>query len=119
LLLVDDEPDTLQTFAALLSLEGGRPTLAHSGEEALRLAAEQPFDLLVSDLAMPGMDGYTLIGRMREAGHTLPAVAVAVSGMGRQSDRKRALEAGFTELVSKPVEMDALLGVIASLRQGG
>jgi len=91
--------------------------VADSATQALRLAAEQPFDLLVTDLAMPGIDGYTLLSRIRESGSKLPAIAV--SGLGRVSDRKRALETGFEELVSKPIEMEALLAVIAGLRGRG
>lgn len=115
LLVVDDQPDNLASFAMLLEMEGAQLTLAGSGEEALRLASEQPFDFLISDLAMPGMDGYMLLARLRQAGRAMPAIAV--SGMGRQSDRERALQAGFEELVSKPVELAALLDVVARTRR--
>jgi two-component system, chemotaxis family, CheB/CheR fusion protein len=115
MLVVDDQPDALESFAMLLAMEGAKLTLAGSGEEALRAAREQSFDFLISDLAMPGMDGYTLLSRLREAGWAPPAIAV--SGMGRNSDRERALRAGFDELVSKPVDMENLLSAIARARR--
>ena len=98
----------------LLRLEGADPVLAGSGEEVLALIAKESFDLMISDLAMPGMDGYTLLSKVREAGCRMPAIAV--SGIGLTGNRKRALEAGFEEMISKPVDLDALLSVVARIR---
>jgi two-component system CheB/CheR fusion protein len=113
-LMVDDEPDTLETFAALLRFEGATVSLASDAARALEMAQAQPFDLLVSDLAMPGMDGYALIAAVRAQGLDLPAIAV--SGMGRASDRQRALAAGFADMASKPVDIETLLALIDRLR---
>ncbi len=115
LLLVDDMPDTLETFAMLLQLEGARAVVAGSGEQALEQVKSQRFDLIISDLAMPGMDGFALLKRLRAAGNRTPAVAV--SGIGVTGNRNRALEAGFEEMLSKPVDLDILVGVITRLRE--
>jgi len=116
ILVVDDHPETLQTFSRLLEIAGAFPAIASSAQEALAIAESRPFDLLLSDLAMPAIDGYTLLQRMRAAGFHMPAVAV--SGMGRAVDRERALQAGFVDLVGKPVDMDVLLSLLSRLRVG-
>ena len=75
------------------------------------------FDLIVSDIAMPGMDGYTLLARLREIGlQDVPAIAL--TGFAQPVDHKRALAAGFGEHLGKPIELDALASAIRRLRAG-
>ncbi|MFZ6182772.1 ATP-binding protein [Nannocystis pusilla] len=116
-LVVDDERDTRDMLGTLLRRCGVEVTLAASAAEALRsIEAERP-DVLVSDIGMPGEDGYSLLEKLRklprEAGGTLPAVAL--TAYARSEDRTRALLAGFNNHVAKPVEPLELLAVIASL----
>lgn len=116
-LVVDDERDTREMLGMLLRRCGVEVTLAASAAEALRsIEAERP-DVLVSDIGMPGEDGYSLLEKLRklprEAGGTLPAVAL--TAYARSEDRTRALLAGFNNHVAKPVEPLELLAVIASL----
>jgi two-component system CheB/CheR fusion protein len=114
ILLVDDEQETLRTFGALLEAEGAEITVAASAEEALGHAAPGRFDLVVSDIAMPGMDGYALLARLREAG--LQGVpAIAVTGFAQPGDRERALAAGFDEHLGKPLKLSALVRAIGRL----
>jgi CheY-like chemotaxis protein len=80
--------------------------------------ASQPVDLIISDIAMPGMDGYTFIRKMREKeqkGRRLPAIAL--TAFTRPEDRQRALLAGFDSYVAKPVDANELLTVAYNLRK--
>jgi CheY-like chemotaxis protein len=117
LLVVDDEEDTREMLVTLLEGCGARVRAADSVAEALRLLAAERPDVLLSDIGMPGEDGYALIERLRalpsEAGGDLPAVAL--TAYARTEDRTRALLSGFSTHVPKPVEPLELLAVIASL----
>ena len=107
-LLVDDEPDALAAFGALLEIEGARVALASGASEALELAGTGQFDAVVSDVVMPGADGLWLATRLREGEQTRGMVLVAVSGMTRGADRAQAARAGFDALLAKPLDLDAL-----------
>ena len=115
LLVVEDEPDSLQMLGDLLSGYGAAVTLAESAERALELLAIGHFDLLLSDIGMPGMDGYALMRevRRREAGSGGGIAAVALTAYGRAEDRVRALAAGYHNHVTKPVEPEELALVVA------
>lgn len=117
ILVVDDEQDTREMLRALLEQHGARITLAASAAEALRHHRADPPDLLLSDIAMPDEDGYTLISRLRGlppgAGGDLPAVALTAHA--RPEDRNRALRAGFDNHLCKPVDPQELIAVIAAL----
>ncbi|MGK3994946.1 hybrid sensor histidine kinase/response regulator [Sorangium sp. So ce1024] len=116
-LVVDDEEDTRELLVTMLEQCGARVTAVGSTAEALlALKALQP-DVLVSDIAMPGEDGYALIRKIR----ALPATsggrtpAVALTAYARTEDRTRALRAGFTTHVPKPIEQAELLAVLANI----
>jgi two-component system CheB/CheR fusion protein len=119
LLIVDDTTDAVQTFAELLRIEGADVRVATSGADALQQLAEHEVDLLLSDIAMPEMDGYELIARIRGQAHTEKLPAIAVTGLGRVSDEKRALNAGFNAHLAKPVALEALVDTINRLVQAG
>ena len=78
------------------------------------MAAERP-QVLVSDIEMPGEDGYQLVKQARAGSARQPLIAIAVTAYARDVDRRRALDAGFDWHLSKPIEPDDLIGVIASL----
>jgi signal transduction histidine kinase/ActR/RegA family two-component response regulator len=117
ILVVDDDPDARDCIAAMLEKYGARVVVAGSASAALQTLNAFPADVLVSDLRMPGGDGFDLIRRVRarpgEAGRRLAAVALTASP--RVEDRARALEAGFDMHVPKPVEAADLAGVVAGL----
>jgi len=117
-LLVDDAPDTLETFGYLLEHEGAVVTPASSGAEALRLAATADFDLLVSDVGMPQMDGYEMIAQMRGRPRTTALPAIALTGYGREQDVQRALSAGFNAHVDKPVDFTHMCDVMKAVLAG-
>lgn len=114
-LAVDDYADALAPFAEVLRLEGALVDTASSGEEALALLQTQRYDLLVSDLGMPGMDGFALIAEVRRQEATRDLPSIAMSGFGRRVDARRALEAGFDAHLPKPASIDELKAAIGRL----
>lgn len=108
ILVVDDADDALESFAALLGLEGGEVSAVNNARAALAALAAEPFDLLISDVAMPGMDGYELIAHVRRDPRTGGLPAIALTGFGRPQEVQRALDAGFTAHLTKPVVITQL-----------
>ena len=117
ILVVDDEPDTLEVVGAALRHAGANVVSAASAAEALRAFTGQAPDVLISDLAMPGEDGFQLIGKIRaltsEQGGEVPAVAL--SAYTGAEDRRHAISAGFQRHVAKPVELHELVELVWSL----
>jgi len=119
-LVVEDDADTRDFLGFALRSAGVKPALAATAAEALARLTAEAFDLVVSDLSMPGADGYALIRRLREldaaAGGRRPAVALTAHA--GPDDRRRALEAGFDAYLVKPVDAKDLAGVVARLLRG-
>ena len=116
-LVVDDEADARALVKRLLEDRGASVRAAGSVEDALRLLAEERPDVLVSDIGMPGEDGYALIRQVRALGVNQGGAvpAVALTAYARAEDRMKAILAGFQMHVSKPVEPAELLTMVASL----
>jgi CheY-like chemotaxis protein/anti-sigma regulatory factor (Ser/Thr protein kinase) len=116
-LLVEDDADTLDMLRFILEQYGAEVCTAASTREGLKILDHWQPDALVSDLAMPGQDGYELIRQLRsrgaKRGGNIPAVAL--SAYTRSEDRQRALSAGFQTHVSKPVDPEELVNVVANL----
>jgi signal transduction histidine kinase len=116
-LVVDDDPDARDVIARILRDSKASVITASSASEALEKLNESKAALLISDIGMPGEDGYELIRKIRalasEANRRIPAVAL--TAFARSEDRQRALLAGYQLHVSKPVEPSELLTVCASL----
>ena len=127
LLVVDDEADTRELLARVLTEEGATVQKAGSSAEALEFCLEQPPDVLISDIGMPGEDGYALIRRIRKLPPQSPSAdgraspsrvpAIALTAFARSEDRILALNAGFQAHVAKPAEPDELIATIVSLIQ--
>lgn len=118
-LLVDDDPDTLQILSVMLEQSKASVQVAGSVREALEVLEWYTPDVLVSDLAMPDEDGYSLISKIRQAENDkerqIPAVAL--TSYVRVEDRARALSAGFNVFVPKPVQPEELVNAIANLAE--
>jgi signal transduction histidine kinase/CheY-like chemotaxis protein len=118
-LVVDDEPDTLQVTQALLTSCGARSVVASSAKAALELLERERPQLLVSDIAMPDVDGYELVRRLRR--HTDARLAripaIALSAFTRSEDIARAREAGFDAHVAKPLDTAVLLKALGALNR--
>jgi CheY-like chemotaxis protein/anti-sigma regulatory factor (Ser/Thr protein kinase) len=116
-LVVDDESDTRDLLLAVLTSCGARVTPTASAAEALERIGREQFDVLVTDIGMPGEDGYSLIEKVRmlpaERGGALPAAAL--TAYARMEDRVRALRSGFQMHVPKPVDPTELITVVANL----
>ncbi len=116
-LVVDDDFDSREVLAALLSLRGAEARSAGSVREALEALTEWRPDVLVSDIGMPGEDGYDLIRKIRlrrsEEGGEIPAIALTGYAAAHEGDR--ALSAGYHTHLAKPVEPRHLVKIIASL----
>ena len=117
-LLVDDTEDTLETFGALLEAEGALVTPASSGLKALEAADTDHFDLVISDIAMPLMDGYQLIAELRARPQTADLPAIALTGFGRPQDVRQALSAGFSAHLDKPVDFQEMRRLFERLHIG-
>ncbi|MDB5801066.1 MAG: domain S-box protein [Rhodocyclales bacterium] len=114
-LLIDDTLETLASFSELLELDGASITSASSAKQALQIAGNEEFDLIISDIAMPEMDGHDLIRALRKIDNMRQIPAIALTGFGRPSDTQLALEAGFDAHISKPVSLDALMQAAENL----
>jgi PAS domain S-box-containing protein len=116
-LVVDDEDDTREMVSAILKSQGAQVEVAASAAEAMAAVARVRPQILVSDVEMPGQDGYELIRQVRrlapEDGGRIPAAAL--TAYARPEDRMRALMAGFQIHVPKPVQPAELVAVVASL----
>ena len=108
-LVVDDSADTVEMLRKLLEIEGALPDTATSGAEALELLHKNTFDVLVSDISMPGMDGFELLHKVRAQPSTESLPAIALTGFGRNEDAARALAEGFTSHLTKPLDLDKMI----------
>jgi two-component system, chemotaxis family, CheB/CheR fusion protein len=119
-LVVDDDPAPLELYREVLTLAGARVRVATSAKAAVLLVQQEIPDVVVSDIMMPGEDGYWLINTLRELpadlGGRVPALAVT-GDPGRHS-RERAREAGYDCHLTKPVQITEFSATVARLACG-
>jgi DNA-binding NarL/FixJ family response regulator len=115
LLVVDDEPNLLRALAVCLRADGYEVTTARSGAEALVRLAESVPDLIVSDIRMPGMDGYHLARQIRASSRTALVPIVFLTAKDETADRIEGFRAGVDAYLVKPFEPDELVAVIKSI----
>jgi CheY-like chemotaxis protein len=116
LLVVEDHASTRDTLEKLLVRRGHRVSAVASTDAALAAAAQQRFDLVVSDIGLPDGDGYQLMSTLREL---YGLCGVALSGYGMQRDLDRSREAGFVAHLTKPIRLESLDSVIERYRTSG
>jgi CheY-like chemotaxis protein len=114
-LVVDDNRDAADSLAILLRFSGVEAHVAHDGSAALEAMRVFHPEIVILDLGMPGMDGYDVARRIRQHRKYKDVVLIALTGWGQPEDRKRSNEAGFDHHLVKPVEVDALQALLASL----
>lgn len=112
ILVVDDHRDTLRSMKLLLTRLGYQVLAAENMTAALRIAEEEEFDILLSDIGLPDGSGLELMRRIRE---TRSVPALALSGFGMDEDVQRSRDAGFFDHLIKPVSLDRLQSAIAEL----
>ena len=104
LLVVDDNRDAAESLAMLLQLSGCQVKVAFDGATCLQIAETFHPDLVLLDIGMPGMDGYETARRLRASARGAEMLLVALTGWGQKEDKQRAMEAGFDEHFTKPMD---------------
>ncbi|QQS46512.1 MAG: response regulator transcription factor [Acidobacteriota bacterium] len=115
LLVIDDDPGLLRAVAETLRAEGYEVTTARRGAEALVRIAESLPDLIVSDIRMPGMDGYELVRNLRASARTRLIPIVFLTAKDETADRIAGFRSGVDAYLTKPFEPDELLAVVANI----
>jgi two-component system cell cycle response regulator DivK len=104
ILIVEDSPDNMKLFSTLLRLKGHEITGIIGGDDLFnRLGAQRP-DLILMDIQMPGKDGYTLVGEIRNSQFRDQRV-IALTANAMAGDKEKALAAGFDGYISKPIDI--------------
>jgi PAS domain S-box-containing protein len=116
LLVVDDNRDSADTATAVLRMLGHQVECAYGGAEAVEVAARYRPSVVLLDLAMPGMDGFETLRRLRANPVTAGVYAVAMTGFGTQDDRQRTNSGGFDGHLTKPVELESLISLLDQVK---
>ena len=116
-LFVDDEAGFLDVMGRRLRRRGFEPTLATSGEEALMAVAGNSFDIVVTDLKMPGMNGLVLMARLRQCAPHIPVVLL--TGHAGAEEAQEALRLGAVAYLHKPCDLETLLECFTKALQAG
>jgi CheY-like chemotaxis protein len=114
-LVVDDVPDVTEMLAVVLSHAGYSVVTAASAPAALKVARERHFDVIISDIGMPEMNGYQLAQEMRLMPGYETVPMVAVTGYSMFDDKEKSTNAGFNAHMTKPIDPRALLDLIEQL----
>lgn len=114
-LVVDDVSDVTEMLSVLMTHAGYDVSTASSAQDAIALAKENHFDIVISDIGMPDMNGYQLAEALRTMPGYEAIPMVAVTGYSMFDDRNRSLKAGFNEHVTKPIDPRAFLDLIEQL----
>jgi len=115
LLLVEDDLDSSEVVSAILEDSGIVVTSANTAEVALEVLSRQPIDVILSDVGLPGQDGYAFIRSVRSVPTLAGIPAAALTAYAHAEDRRRALDAGFQVHLRKPFDQDELFAVIGDL----
>jgi CheY-like chemotaxis protein len=118
-LVVDDVPDVTEMIALFLQHAGYEAVMAFSASVALEMARTEKFDVVVSDIGMPGMNGYQLAEALRSLPEYNTVPMIAVTGFSAFDDRGRALQSGFNAHLTKPINPATLLELIQRLEEKG
>jgi CheY-like chemotaxis protein len=116
ILLVEDNPDAMQTLAMLLELWGHRVTCASDGLAGVEQATAAPHDVALIDVGLPGIDGFEVARRIRSKLDRSAPLLVALTGYGAHELKARAIDAGFDVHLVKPVDADHLAEVLSRAR---
>jgi CheY-like chemotaxis protein len=114
-LVVDDETDSRLLLQRLFEQRHAKVASCASVADALKTLAERRFDVVVSDIGMPGQDGYDLVRQVRSLPLASKTPAIALTAFARAEDRRRALRAGFHLHLAKPVDPAELLVAVAAV----
>lgn len=116
-LVLDDAPDVAEMVGVMMRVAGYEVETALSAPAALDLARGGHFDVVISDIGMPFMNGYEFAERLRRTPGYEAVPLIAVTGFTMYDDRARALTSGFDEFLTKPINTQDLLGAVERLRK--
>ena len=119
ILVVEDNERNLKLLRDVLEYAGYDVRTARTGEDGVTAAVEEPPDLVLMDLQLPGIDGTEALRQLRESPRTADIPVVAVTAQAMKQDRERALEAGFDGYVEKPISVRAFPAQVRSFLSGG
>jgi signal transduction histidine kinase/ActR/RegA family two-component response regulator len=117
ILVVDDNVDAADALALLLTRDGHHVTVCYDGECAVRRQLDDPHDVVLLDIGLPGASGHDVARTIRAAEGDTPALLVALTGWGQPPDRRRSFEAGCDHHLVKPVAFPALRALLRHWRQ--
>lgn len=112
ILVVDDQPELLENIGLALEMDGYTVLAASDGQTALKILATQPVDLILADIAMPGMNGYQLYERVRENEEWVTIPFLFLTGRAMDSDIRFGKELGVDDYLTKPIEIEDLLATV-------
>ncbi len=115
ILVVDDNNDTVEMLRKLFEMEGAEVAVASGALEALEIARKENFDVVLSDISMPRMDGFEFIRRLRQIEQQKNVPVIALTGFGRAEDVDRAHAEGFMSHVTKPIDVNSLVETLSKL----
>lgn len=115
ILVVEDNMDTYELVSFILEKNGYETFLAMDGLDGVNAAIKQAPDLIIMDLAMPEMDGWTAIGIIRKDERTRSIPMLALTARVQPADRRRAMEAGVDEYITKPMDLNDLVKSVDKL----
>jgi CheY-like chemotaxis protein len=114
-LVVDDNEDAAAMLAEFVESLGYQVRAAHDGPAALKAAVEGAPDIALLDIGLPVMDGYELASRLRQTEGGPSLKLIAITGYGQAADRERTRQSGFDAHLVKPVDLDTLADLLASM----
>jgi PAS domain S-box-containing protein len=115
ILIVDDSADTVEMLRRLFEMDGAVVATAGGAAEALEIAGQADFDAVLSDISMPGIDGFEFVRRLRELNRHKDVPVLAITGFGRAADVERAQAEGFFSHVTKPIDVNDLVQTLREL----
>ncbi|MDQ3474240.1 MAG: PAS domain S-box protein [Acidobacteriota bacterium] len=115
ILVVDDSADTVDMLRTLLEMDGAMVSTAGGGPQALEILEKESFDVILSDISMPGMDGFELLSRLRKLPSGRDVPVLALTGFGRAEDVERAKSEGFFSHITKPVDVAQIVAMLQKL----
>lgn len=116
ILVVDDNVDGAAALAMLLSVSGHHVRTAYNGDVAVEIALDQRPEAILLDIGLPGRDGYSVAKTLRQDARCRDSFIIALSGYGLEEDRMRSRDAGFDAHLTKPIDVDDLLAMLAKSR---
>lgn len=114
-LIVEDNPDTAETLRVLLQLSGYHVAVAYNGSAGVEVARQFRPHIVLSDLGLPGIDGFEVARQLRRSPETATATLIAVTGYGQEEDRRKSRQAGFDYHLVKPVDPNELERLLQSV----